>query len=117
MRRPVWKVVKKNRTSCFVERCRYQLTYKKGEIVKAREETLGIFCFKRKKDAENFIDVNHSKNIIIKVEPIGRGKKAFLISRLGYKNFKLFYSNDFANANTFQAPCGTICYPSIKVLE
>ena len=124
MRKPIFKIVNKNNGSFAIHHnSPYYLTYNKGEVVTAREETLGIFCFKRKRDAKDYMELirmfNNNKNVrIIKVLPIGKGKKmdefynisAFVIKRL----LDDFYKNK--PISTRPATYGTYCYPSVKVL-
>lgn len=120
-----WKViVSKNRSSCsIIKYCKYQNVYKKGKIVKAKRGTLGIFCFKTKTDAINFIHGDEEGGFfsIIKVEPVGKGKKPKLIASiypfLGvHVTIDDFYRHPKAIFSQ-KPPEGTICYPAVKVLE
>ena len=84
-----YKVVNTDRTSCFVgwgtDPCKYTLTYKKGEIIDTYPGTIGIFVFKKRKDAKTFMNFNKVHKglfkenhkyynwMIIKVLGIGKG--------------------------------------------
>ena len=108
----VWKVVDENRFSAMIKDRRYQLKYKKGCIVKAKPKTLGIFTFKRKKDAVHFSVYNVLRGIsIIKVKAIGRGKTPKIIG--GLHELDIFYKGFEGN---YFVPEGTICYKSVEVL-
>lgn len=141
-----WKVVKAHdRSSCSFDPSekdkKYFKIYKKGTTVKAPKNSFGIFCFKRKKDAEKFKEhmaINSTllygtQYIILKVEPIGKGKTPKEIIYRGlmsdfYNNTKIFvvreeiapyhsgvYTENFIK--TTLIPPGTICYPAVKVLS
>ena len=70
-----YKVTRKSRTSCIVfGRCPFSRKYLQNTTIKANPQTLGIFTFETKKDAEAFIGANCDW-LILRVQPIGRGKK------------------------------------------
>ena len=111
-RRPVWKVVRKNRRSFVIKNKKYKLVYEKNKIIKARKDTFGVFCFKTKEYASRFIGIYNWDVLLLKVEPIGKGKKP---NRIGlYNHLKNFYKKPTGGIDP---PLGTICYPSVKVLE
>lgn len=71
-----YKVVNQYRKSVFVDTLSRILRYDKGNIVKAHPDSLGIFVFKRKKDAEKFCQspsIGHNR-LILRVETIGKGR-------------------------------------------
>lgn len=69
-KRVLYKIVDKDDLGSLSvnSRSKYHLTYEKGKIVKASEETLGIFCFKTRKNAEYYL-LSDCK--IIRVKPLG----------------------------------------------
>ena len=102
---------------------KYAKKYKKGTKVEAKSYTLGIFVFKRRKDAEFFERCN--PGIIIRVKPIGRGKtpkyrintchtKYFDLRRLRRAKVKALYIETLPLETL---PPGTICYPAVEVLD
>lgn len=115
-----YKVVNKNRKSVIIPSnflsC---ITYEKDTIVEANKDTIGIFLFNRKKDAENFRN-NALAQKILKVEPIGRGKipkqivRSVYLSNKSIKNLKIGIEDVY---KTSLIPKGTICYPAVKVLN
>ena len=114
------------RNSIFATRLlKYNLVYKKGEIVKALEGTLGIFCFKRRYEAEDFI-INSCLNKyrpyeIIRVIPVGRGfcpKKISIVSTEEY--FDSFYKDGGKrkfSPSRKTPPQGTICYKEVYIVD
>ena len=105
-----YKVVRDDRTSCSIKGT-YQLKYKKNKTVKAAENSLGIFCFKRKMDAEDFIGMIPDLKII-RVKPIGKGK---IPKEIGIVTMiSKFY---LGKGITHIIPSGTICYPAVLVLD
>lgn len=105
--------------------------YKKGEVVKAVPESIGILCFKTKAAAKYFISMYPQFTLC----------KTFVKTRFGYKStqpveiIKVFGSDEKEvhrimaggmsvtnlitsyNDPDYPAPKGTICFESIKVLE
>lgn len=90
---------------------KYILTYIENTIVEAPKDTLGIFCFKRKMDAQNAFDVYDNLKIL-KVKPLSKGKTpkliCFRLSEVG-----LFIKNQLECT----PPKGTICFHKIEVLN
>ena len=86
MRRVKFKVVcigyQGTRRSAYAEGM-YDLYYPKDEIVRAKEDTLGIAVFRTRKYAERFCSVRSTaiRLKIIRVRPVGRGKTVNTISR------------------------------------
>ncbi len=114
-RRPVFKIVKYNK-SMFEHRKGYNLRYIQGGITTAREDTLGVFCFKTKKQAKNFLKtVTAYEKRILRVLPIGRGKTPKYIC--GYGGLLYFYSKKSCVSDMSSPPKGTICYPAVEVLR
>ena len=117
-------VISRNRGSCSIEEgCKYRKVYKRGKIVKAKKGTLGIFCFKTKIDAINFIHGNEEGGYfsIIKIKPIGKGKKPKLIASIFPFLGADIMINDFYRHSGYilnqESPEGTICYPAVRVLD
>lgn len=114
MRKPAYKIVKYGE-SLFLHTSGFNLTYIVGNITRARKSTLGVFCFKTKRQAKNFTTTKSPFNItILKVIPIGRGKVPKLICNFG--GLKNFYSKTAPTDSTVP-PDGTVCYPAVKVLK
>lgn len=119
--KPIYKVVTKNRKSVIREHRggKYVLEYLEDHRVFAKDGTLGIFCFKRKHQAEEFI-LGRPNLRIIKVLPIGKGKTPKNICCIPIDRRNCVYSlNSFYKHvfNITEALEGTICYPSVLVLE
>ena len=103
--------------------------YTKGTVVKAYPGSVGIFTFKTRKDAEEFIYREATIDedfIILRVKPIGRGKKpdkilAWAISILGNYNFlEGYFNGEFSlleSEDLMEPYKGTICYPAVEVLD
>ena len=127
MKKPVYKVVRKNRTSCVVGGMKkYSIKYIKSFESKAIPGTLGIFCFKTKKRAEEWVDFrrffDRNKLEIIKVFPLGKPTTLLTIcvtcnSRGISKFYQLLSSKKDVTSVSSVAPYGTVCYPSVLVLE
>ena len=97
----------------------YINTYERDTVVRAKEGSLGIFTFKTKKAAREFIERYGSlKHItILRVKPIGKGKTPTEIVLGGsvLNSILDFYSGKFCKK--VPPPQGTICYPAVKVLN
>ena len=106
-----YKAVTKNRTSCIVYGTKYCLRYLKGHIVKKHPGTLGIFCFKTKRDARNFTSVL----VILKVKGKKSQKPPFQIPNFHSEDINAFYKN--LKTPMMDTPPGTILYDEVKVLE
>ena len=125
MKRILWKVVNEDRKSISVsDSKKFSLRYKKGKIVKAKRNSLGIFCFKTKVEALVFSELSHhlfNSYSILRVLPQERGRKPKIISsKITERRITLFYDsiNRYNNYMFSCAPpCGTICYPSVLVLD
>jgi hypothetical protein len=117
MRKNLYKVIKrKNRISCALSsKSKYSLKYLKSFETKAIPGTLGIFCFKRRKDAEGFVGWFGSSRMIVRVSPIGKSIKVNNMSNdITSKGLDQFYKN---SSNAADKLTGTVCYPSVLVLE
>ena len=109
-----WKVLTHGRHSSYAEG-KFRLEYFKGKVVKAEPETLGIMVFDTFKNANLFIHNNTLAYKIIKVRPIGRGKKEPTIcSCISEGAINYFYTSKYRGCSP---PPGTICYPAVEVLE
>ena len=89
----VYKATQSNRKSLNINpNSGYCLDYPKGAIVKAKEETLGIFCCKTYQHALNFAMAKKDL-LILAVEGIGEGTIPEYISEKCTPNeLGLFYS-------------------------
>ena len=100
----------------------YIKRYAKGTVIKARSRTLGIFCFSRKKQALNFIEIQKLYHLqVIKIKALSRGKKPKMVSwHLNRDSISYFYNtedqDDAIPSRGIIPPEGTICYNAIKVL-
>lgn len=112
-----WKVVTNDRKSitkyCLPEMaCR---TYIKGQIVESVPNSLGIFVFKRKYQAEKIM--NKMRNVILlKVEAIGKGKQITNIVSVIHGLNELTITNPKEYATIKNQWEGTMGYDKIKVL-
>jgi len=110
---------------------KYTLTYRKGAIVQAPKNTLGIFVFEKLSNAKNFIQcVGQPKEFkILRVKPIGHKSTPKYISRgpLDANNIDIFYEilDRLENKSSIynhvisgaQEYIGSVCYQSVEVLE
>ena len=122
----VYKVIKRRtRMSAIINgRSKYGRLYKKGKTIYADPNTLGIMCFKTKEEAVNFArdlsgwNYHHNKNFkVVKVKPIGKGKKIHYISKfLTTNSLDNFYSN-IRESVMATAPNGTVGYPGVFVVD
>jgi hypothetical protein len=100
---------------------KYSLIYELGEITTAKKNTLGIMVFKRHSDAFRF-SFNLYNSTILTVKPIGRGKTpAFIVpgtrEKIGDKEYDEFYKDITSHYKYIAPPEGTICYPTVEVLN
>lgn len=118
-----WKVVhdygRGERVSCIVKAPNYRLRYDKGHTVHAVEGTIGIMCFKTKKEALKFRDTNDTT--VIKVRGFGRRRFQLQVSwQCTWTNYKLdyFYSKDRRPIDLDVHPIlsGTILFDRVDVL-
>lgn len=131
-----YKVVDKyTRCSAIVKDEHYQLRYFKDTVVEAPADTLGIMVFRRRYQAVKFISILPSlypPMIIIRVEPLSRGKTPKYISRWinNYNKWALasFYERSYINKkftknfNSFPTSVrppikGTLCYDYVRVID
>ena len=118
-----YKVVTNERYSITISKGKkYRKHYLKGKTVEATKGTLGIFVFDNLDDADDFRYI--MDGMIIKVKPIGNGKRVKRICGVGDKKatqeLNAFYRGftQLWGWGLFDlAPKGTICYPAVKVLE
>lgn len=101
------------------------LRYDKDKWVHAEKDSIGICCFKTKRDAENFIRNNLFQNKVLILKVMGRGKKLndYLLIRVGdiytfYEHYNKSY-NEFIDNDILikEPPTGTVFYKKVKVLE
>lgn len=139
-----YKVVTKDRQSwgsIMRDMGTFKTTYPRGVVVKAVPGTQGLFCFKTRQAAMDFINENElAGTSIIRVKPLTRGKAPKFI--IGYENgwdmsqaYKLIkrgllYSDRVRSLSRKRAigrggrlgrfwiiPKGTICYDKVEVLD
>lgn len=120
MRKPVYKVINENRKSAVIkENSKFCIEYKKGKKVNKIKDTIGIFTFRRKWQAERFIgnSIRRLKCEIIRVTPIGRGGRPKVICfDPTNTNLRAFYKNK-SNYTDKWIPNGTVCYDAVIPLE
>lgn len=137
-----YKVVTYNRGSYPGRAIR--LTYAKGETVTSTTE-LGIFIFKTRKDAEDYVTgISSGREArILRVQTIGRGRRAVccpfvdrrddfgvaerteLFINAGLDKYRLKYRTEskigihtlFKNVDIWWCAKGTMMYPAVKVLD
>lgn len=128
----LWKVViKETRESIIVGRQSidsdiqnlYNLTYKKGTVVRARRDSYGCFCFKTRGAAIDF-SASDFGSIIIRVKAIGTikptPKKIPLIRWSNLKELKTdlkrLKEGKFVDS-LWPTPYNTVCCTSVEVLD
>ncbi len=124
-----YKVTTRDRLSCtsHAEGMRgYVLDYRKGEIVKAVPNSIGILVFKRRKDAEIFMK-NQSSWVIHRVSTKTRGKtpsylygivNVYCYARDFYHTLSKLYSTPYSPTKfLWPVPEGTLAYPEVEVLD
>ena len=121
-----YKVVKrKSRMSCMINgNSKYARQYLDGEKVYAHGNSLGVMVFETLDSADNFASIWNDYNnlrsakdlVILKVIPIGRGKRVVWIAR-GIDTMTLdnFYSTKHTCFRS-QAPDRTMAYPGVEVI-
>lgn len=112
-----WKVVSRSKKSMFA-RGKYSIDYDyaPGMVVSAPPDTIGIMVFGRKTDALHFAGTVLFPYHIVKVKPIGRGKKPEKVSwTIDEKGLDAFYQATDDSVGTCP-PKGTICYPAVEVV-
>ncbi len=132
-----YKVITKDRKSTIIkpskipEINKYYLTYNKGDIVTAPENSFGIFIFKDIQEAEKFKKDNFIGGFIVKVKPIGKIQHIKFVIEIccidnideTYKEIIIGPSFDtdiiFINPDipTRFSPRGTYVCPSVEVLD
>jgi len=108
----VYKVVKKQgirRVSCWASE-KFKLYYPKGAVVEAPKGTMGIFCFKKLKDAKRFA---WEDELIIEVDGIGKPYRPCFVCSLQQEHWYNMYKKV---SRKYKSPKGTICFPKVKVL-
>lgn len=106
-----YKVVSRYRESSNVFHKKYELIYAKDSIVQANRNTLGIFLFKTKQNAQNFMGVYDR---LLKVELL---ENWYIPSSIGIIEYieNYYACNKKCYKNNYVYP-GTICCYKIKVL-
>ena len=125
----VYKAIKrKTRMSAMVHgNCKYSRKYLPETIVMADDKTLGIFVFKYKTYAQEWVDIwngYHSFDgekdlIVVPVIPIGRGRTlVWVCSHINAVSLNEFYKDDPTHRQLYgDAPDRTMGYPGVYVLE
>lgn len=120
----VYKVVSWNKkVNAYISVCStgdtYRLKYYLGEITKAYEDTLGIFCFENFDKAKCFVLTclrSYGRVKILEVEGVGEK----IIPRKVAINGTDLYIKDFYTAKFplyMSPPSGTVCYPAVRVIR
>lgn len=143
--RVAWKVTTRNRRSVSIRNQRLYLKYRKGEVITAPEDSIGIFCFRSKYFAERFVarmdPENEDRLKILKVALIGKANRPIAVCNLerreymnqfcrwvkqnGRNPYKLLKVITDARCGlqlgirmiSVNIPPGTVCAPAVKVLE
>jgi hypothetical protein len=104
---------------------KYCLKYEKDITVTAIKGSLGIFCFTSKyfakKWLKGFISNCYNENLkkyqIVRVKPVGDGIIPKSIA-VGDSFISIFYNHGgYGEEKTTIIPDGTICYPTVEVLD
>ena len=124
-----YKVVKrKTRMSAMINgNSKYARRYLDGEKVYAHENSLGILLFETLEAADEWAsywnEMGESQGepqvdlIILKVIPIGRGKRIeWVSSRIDTEALDYFYSNKETTSMVQQSPRRTMAYPGVEVI-
>lgn len=122
-RKVMFKVVGRDRKSCYAGGYqavgRYCKIYSRGTKVTAEPGTLGLMTFPTRQDSEAFIKrtgVLRGPAKILRVLPVGRGKKIRTISG-GQSKVELDYFYKTSRYLTSSAPPNTMGYPAVEVLN
>jgi hypothetical protein len=120
-----YKVVKrKTRMSAMINgNSKYARRYLDGEKVYAHENSLGILLFETLEAADRWVSYWNEMEesqvdlIILKVIPIGRGKRIeWVSSRIDTEALDYFYSNKETTSLVQQVPRRTMAYPGVGVI-
>lgn len=120
-----YKVVKRrSRMSAMINgNSKYARRYLDGEAVYAHGETFGIFVFETLGEAESwaaawFQGYDECKDLIVlKVIPIGRGKKlSFIADGVDTETLDNFYGEPEEDRVYTYPPNRTMAYPGVHVL-
>jgi hypothetical protein len=99
------------------ESAHYRIVYEVGKRVIAEKGTMGIFCFKILKDAQNFKVVSEQ---IFKAEGHGNFYRPKFVCQHStdlHKFNKLKQAKKSLKALSIKAPQGTLCFSSITIKE
>ena len=102
----------------------YILKYKKGTIVTAPKNTVGILVFKTLSNAEKFMEIYSDPTYykILKIEGIGKGKTIKRLFSDGdswgfFTSLVVSVFNENPMMQKMSAPVGTMAYKAVRVLE
>ena len=115
-----YRVVDSNRESLFMSG-KYSFIYRKGEVISAVPGSVGIFCFKTRKEAQNFLlefVPHHGK--ILRVKPLSRGRTPKTICQFTKEvSVDAFYGNSEYSIPVKETSGlqDLICYQKIEVLD
>lgn len=131
-----YKVVRKAKSTGYVSvlaQEEFMLLYVKGKITNAAPGSMGVLCFKRRDQAQAFMNIQgyncclRSPASILRVEGIGRGKVPHYFQsnftarhiRLAIEDLAEHGWNRLFNIYLLSKPThlGTICYNSVRVLD
>ena len=134
----LWKVVTLDRYSAITYNTPLTLHYSRGKIVTGIQGTLGVMCFEKREQAEDFVSFMSEKHqvmiyyyILLQVKPLGTGIRPRFVYKSIYDAIRYLkdgtYRDRLENPKAYwdplskihfirKAPAGTICYPAVKVL-
>ena len=111
-----YRVKRKGDNSSLLVTGKYKLEYPKGKIVTTVKGTLGIFCFRRKKDAKEFIKTTEQDWQIYRVRGIGRGERPVRICTW-FSELELSQFYAYGLQPCEKIPAGVLLYSQVEVLE
>jgi len=102
---------------------KYAKKYIKGEQIFANKNTLGIMTFEIKKEAERWSrgnpfwwDDKYRDLIILRVIPIGRGKRVYSVCK-GISTNELDRYYNKLSFHSISSPINTMAYPGVLVVD
>ena len=119
-----YRLRRKGNYFSLLVRGKYKLEYRPGSVITAPKGTLGIFCFKTKKDAENFRRGYMSQSektwevYEVEIEKKSRDRRPMRICGfLDERRLDLFYGEKGLQYSEYPFFPEIICYNKVKVLN
>ena len=113
-----FKLTRKDRTSCLIHpKSKFCKRYLRASVVEADPQTLGIFTYKTRQQAEDYREYWQRDWLILRVKPIGYGKVPKEISVYLSQRSIICFIKKLASMISTTPPYGTICYPAVRVLD